>query len=308
MATAERLSRSNYKKIFAHVGIMLTMVAWGTSFICTKVLMVDGGLTPVETYIYRFAFAYVLLLMFTFRHIFANNWKDELQLVLCGVCAGSIYFVTENYALKYTTTGNVSLLTSISPIFTTILMAVVYKIRMSPSVIIGSVIAFSGVSMIVFSHGESLEIRPTGDILALTASMSWAIYTIIIKRLSPIYSTLFITRKLFFYGVVSALPLLFIQDAPLRLSMIFDFSNPEYFLNLMFLVVICSLFAYLIINEAMKILGQVTANNYLYLQPLVTMIAGYIIFHETISLQGYIGCFLIIGGLLISDKLKIGRK
>lgn len=200
MANLERISKTKYLKVLAHIAILLTMCAWGTSFISTKVLMVDGGLTPVEVYIYRFIMAYLLLLLLTFRQIRSNNWKDELQLLLCGMCAGSLYFVTENYALKYTSTGNVSLLGSISPIFTTILVAIIYRIRMKPGVILGSVIAFAGVASIVFSHGEGIEIRPTGDILALSASMSWAIYAVAIRRLSPIYSTLFITRKLFLWS------------------------------------------------------------------------------------------------------------
>lgn len=307
MSNLNRTSRSKYTKILAHIGILLTMIAWGSSFISSKVLMVDGGLTPVEVYIYRFAVAYVLLLLLTFKKLFSNNWKDELQLVLCGMCAGSIYFITENYALKYTTTGNVSLLGSISPIFTTVLMAIIYKVKMEPGVIIGSIIAFLGVGSIVFSHGESLEIKPAGDILALCASLSWAVYMVGIKRLGPIYSSLFITRKLFFYGVITALPLLLIQDAPLHLNILFDFSKPEFGLNFLFLFLFCSVFAYIIMNEAMKILGSVTASNYLYLQPLVTMIAGYIIFDEKISVMGYIGCALIIGGLVISDKLKIKK-
>lgn len=304
MTTLSRASRSKYLTAFAHLGALLTMGAWGTSFLSTKVLMLEGGFTPVEMFVYRFAMAYILLLVFTFKKIFANNWKDELQLLVCGMCAGSLYFITENYALRYTTTGNVSLLASISPIFTTVLMALIYKIRLKVGVIAGSIIAFAGVACIIFSTGEGFEIRPTGDLLALSAAMSWAIYTIAVKRLSPIYSSLFITRKLFFYGVVTALPLLVIQQAPLHLATLFDFSHLQYGLNFLFLVVFCSVLAYLIWNEVMKILGPVTANNYLYLQPLVTMVAAYFILGEEIMLLGYVGCALIVGGLIISDKIK----
>lgn len=266
--------------------------------------MVDGGFSPVEVFIYRFTLAYLLILLLTFKKILSNNWKDELQLFLCGMCAGSIYFVTENYALKFTSTGNVSLLGSISPIFTTILIAVIYKVRIAPPVIFGSIFAFAGVGCVVFSHGEGFEISPKGDLLALNASLSWAIYAVVIKRLSPIYSSLFITRKLFFYGVVTALPLLLMQNAPLRIATLFDFGQLQYGLNFLFLVLICSVAGYLVLNESMKILGSVTANNYLYLQPLVTMVAAYFILGEEIYPLGYIGCVMIIGGLVISDKLK----
>lgn len=294
--------------IFAHLGALLTVSAWGCSFICSKVLMVDGGMTPVEVYVYRFALAYILLLLFTFRKILANNWKDEVLFIVCGMCAGSIYFITENYALKNTTTGNVSLLSSMSPIFITFLMAIFYKMRLTIPAIVGSVVAFIGVGCIIFSSGEGFEIHPKGDLLALSSSLSWAIYSIAVKRLIPIYNSFFITRKLFFYGVITAIPLLISQSEPLHVSELFDISQPQYLLNFLFLVLMCSLLAYLLWNEAMKALGPVTANNYMYLQPIVTMVVAYFVFGEKINVLGYLGCALIIGGLVIADKLKTGRR
>ena len=267
--------------------------------------MVSGGLTPTEVFVYRFTFAYFLLLIFTCKKILANNWYDEFLFLICGLCAGSIYFITENYALKFTTTGNVSLLVSISPIFTTVLMAVIYRFMPRWNVVTGSIIAFLGVACIIFSSGESLEINPIGDIIALCASLSWAIYTIVVKRLNPIYSSLFITRKLFFYGVITALPLLWIQEQPLKLALIFDFTQPQYFLNLLFLGLFCSACAYLVWSEVMKVLGAIKANNYLYMQPIVTMIAGYYVLNEQIYILGYIGCILIIGGIILSEKIKV---
>ena len=293
--------------ILAHLGALLTMIAWGSSFLSSKVLMIDGGFTPVEVFVYRFAFAYVLLLLFTFKKIFANSWKDELQLLACGLCAGSLYFITENYALKLTSAGNVSLLASISPLFTTALMTIIYKVKVNLGVIIGSVVAFFGVGCVIFSSGDGFELRPTGDIFALCSALSWAIYSIVVKRLNPLYSSFFITRKMFFYGVLTALPLFFIQKAPYHFNLLFDFNNVSLGLNFLFLVVMCSLLAYLIWSEIMKILGPITTNNYLYLQPLVTMFAAYLFLGEGINTWGLIGCFLIILGILLSDKLKLQK-
>lgn len=299
--------KSTSLKLLAHLGALLTASAWGCSFLCTKVLMIEGGFTPVEMYVYRFAFAYLILLCITFRHLFADNWKDELQLLLCGVCSGSLYFITENYALQNTTTGNVSLLASVSPIFTAAIMALVFRIRVGAGVVIGSIIAFLGVGCVILAGGESFTFRPTGDLLALSASLSWAIYTLAAKSLIPKYSSLFITRKMFFYGVLTALPLLFWQHEPLHIGLLFDFAQPKFLMNLLFLVVFCSVLAYYIWNQVLRVLGPVATNNYLYLQPLVTMIAAYFVLGEEIRLLGYIGCALIIGGLLVADKVKLKR-
>lgn len=275
--------------------------------------MEDGGLKPVEMYSYRFMAAYLVLLIITFRHLRSNDWRDELTFMLCGICAGSLYFITENYALQNTTAGNVSLLASISPLFTALLLAIFFRTKVKSGVIIGSIIAFIGVGFIIFSHGEGLVIKPKGDLLALSASLSWAIYTIAVKRLIPLYSTLFITRKLFFYGVLSSLPML-LSQVPINgigehIALLFDFSQPLYFGNFAFLVIMCSVLSYLLWNEVMKKLGPVASNNYLYGQPLVTMFAGALFLGEPLTTFGYIGCILVIGGLIISDKLnfKSGR-
>lgn len=293
-------------KILGHLGALLVVIAWGTSFISTKVLMEDASLTPIEVYVYRFALAYVLLFLVTFRKIFANNLIDELQLMLCGVCAGSLFYLLENFALQRTTAGNVSMLSSMSPIITAGLMAFIFRAKIGAGLILGSIIAFIGVGCIIFSSGEGFEIHPLGDILALLSAFAWSIYAVGVKRLVPIYTSLFITRKLFLYGVLTAVPLMWIGEAPTHLDILF--SNASYVLNMLFLVLVCSLLGFVIWNYAMKAIGPVASNNYLYLQPLVTMIVAYFVFGEDISLLGYIGCALIIGGLVISDKLKIKRR
>ncbi len=304
--------RSKYIKLIAHVATIITVAAWGSSFISTKVLMDKGGLTPVEMFTYRFACAYLLLLLYTCRRsLLSKSWSDEALFLLCGVCSGSLYFITENVALLHTTAGNVSLLASLSPIFTTILLGIFYKMRIGPGVILGSLIAAVGVGFIVFGKGEGVEIHPAGDLLALSAALSWGVYSIAVKRLIPHYNSFFITRKLFFYGVLTSLPLLLSQQQPLHIGVLVDLSHPEFLLNFAFLVVMCSVAAYLLWNESMKILGSVTANNYLYGQPLVTMIAAAIILHDPLTIGGAIGCVLIVGGLVLSDKcpeLRLSRR
>ena len=302
--------KNNWKnsRFSGHLAALVAVMCWGCSFIASKVLMEGAALTPVEVYVYRFTIAYILILLLTFREMRSRSWADELQLALCGICSGTLYFLMENYALKYTSTGNVSLLSSVSPIFTAILLSLIYKTRMKAGEIWGSVIAFVGVALVILSEpigkGLGLEIHPFGDLLALSCALSWAVYSIAIKKLIPVYSTLFITRKLFFYGLITSLPLLIFQHEPLHLSEVCDLSQPRYLLNLLFLAVMCSSVAYILWNESMKKIGSLSTNNYIYIQPLVTMIAGCLILDETIYTLGYVGCALVLTGLAVADKMK----
>ncbi|MDE6341114.1 MAG: DMT family transporter [Muribaculaceae bacterium] len=295
-------------KVAGHIAAFIAVLCWGCSFISSKILMEGAGLTPVEVYVYRFFIAYLLILALTSKQIRSRSRRDEIQLALCGICSGTLYFLMENYALKYTSTGNVSLLSSISPIFTAILLAFLYKTRMRAGEIWGSVVAFAGVALVILSEpialGLGLEIHPMGDLLSLSCALSWAIYSIAIKRLIPIYSSLFITRKLFFYGLISSVPLLFIQHEPLHLGALFNMQQPAYLFNLLFLAVMCSSLAYLLWNGSMKLIGPLSTNNYIYFQAPITMIAGALILGETIYALGYVGCILVLGGLFIADKSK----
>ena len=304
MSSNIRTAKTSYLTLLGHIGAIIAVIAWGLSFISTKTLMVDGEFTPVEMFTYRFAAAYIILLAITLnKKPFSHPWRDELRFAICGICAGSLYFITENFALEHTTAANVSMLASTSPLFTTALVAAIYKSKIKGGVILGSLVALLGVGFIIVSNGDGFEIHPMGDLLAICASVSWAIYSLVIKPLLPIYSGFYISRKLFFYGVLTSLPLLFLQQEPSHLGLLFDFSQAKYLFNFLFLVLICSVAAYVIWNETMKILGPVTTNNYLYGQPLVTMIAGALWLAEPITLLGAIGCVLIIGGLILSDRL-----
>ena len=178
MSKSIKIAPSGSLKLLAHLGAIVTISCWGASFVSTKVLMEQGGFSPVEMFVYRFACAYVLMLLLTCnKRLLSKSWKDEFSFMVCGICAGSLYFITENYALRHTTASNVSLLASISPIFTTLLMGVFYKMKVKGGVIIGSVIAFIGVGFVVMSgSADGLEIHPFGDMLALSAAMSWAEY------------------------------------------------------------------------------------------------------------------------------------
>lgn len=291
---------SKFTYLLLHLGAFLTMVAWGASFVQTKVLL-DNGLQPAEIYIYRFALAYVLLLAVCHKHIFSRSWRDELLFALIGMCAGSIYFIAENTALEYTLATNVSLITSLSPIITTIIVGALYRSeRPGRGFILGSAIAFLGVGCVVFNSSFMVKVNPIGDMLSLLAAVAWAIYSVLLRKLNATYSTWFISRKTFFYGVITAVPFMIMEGnhAPVEVLM-----KPEVCDNLLFLGIFSSMFAYVIWAETVKTIGAVKASTYLYFQPLITLVASAIVLHEVVTVVGYMGCAMIIGGVWLSDWL-----
>lgn len=292
--------RGESPKLVYHLAALLIVLAWGVSFVSTKVLL-DNGLRPAEIYIYRFLLAYLLVLCVCHKRMFSNSLRDELLFATCGLCGGSIYFIAENTALEYTLVSNVSLITAISPLLTTFLIGMIYKSeRPSKGIYIGSIVALMGVACVIFNSSFVVKMNPIGDLLSFAAALSWAVYSLVLRKLNALYSIMFISRKTFFYGVLTALPYMLTEP---------EITSPTVLLqadvwpHMLFLGVFASMIAYVIWAQSVKHLGAITASNYIYLQPIVTLIASVIILSETITIVGYLGCALILGGLWLGDYL-----
>lgn len=298
-----RTHQPNPKKalIYGHLGALVCVIMWGASFVSTKVLL-NNGMQPVEIYLYRFALAYLLILLFKHSRICCNNWRDEALLCMCGLLSGSIYFLAENFALRYTLVTNVSLLTSLSPLITTLLIGLWYRSeRPGPGMLTGSMVAFLGVACVIFNSSFNLEINPLGDMLGLAAALSWSLYSILLKKLNAVYDTWFITRKTFFWGVVTGLPFLAVE--PPHFYFLEVFRYPAVWGNILFLGLGASLIAFFLWAVTVKKVGAVKANNYMYLQPIVTLVISVVLLHEHVSAIGIMGICLILGGLWLGDWL-----
>lgn len=312
MASSTSLSNSQNTRLICHIGALIAVTFWGASFVSTKVL-INEGLGPVEIYIYRFVLAYLLVLAGCHRKLWANSWRDEMLFLVCGLCGSSIYFIAENNAVNYTRVSDVSMITTLSPLLTTLLIGALYKAeRPGKWTYISSMIAFMGVGCIVFKDGlQGMADGPDalstaiGDLLALGAAFSWAIYSVVLRKLNVTYSAQFVTRKTFFYGLVTAVPFWIVSKEPVvELSTLLE---PAVIGNLLFLGVLCSVAAYTLWALVMSKLGAITTNNYLYIQPICTMIIAACLFaNDPITFMGCFGALLIIGGLWFGDFM--GRR
>ena len=294
------LRANQSKALWYHLGALLTVTAWGVSFVSTKVLL-EHGINPTEVYVVRTLLAYLLVLCVCHKRIFSNSLRDELLFVSCGLCAGSLYFIAENTALEYTLVSNVSLIVTLSPLITTLLVGAIYKNeRPGKGVMMGSLIAFLGVGCVIFNSSFVLDVKPLGDLLSLSAAVCWSVYSLVLRKLSAFYTVMFISRKTFFYGMVTAIPFLIAipEHTPLDVYLQFDVWS-----NFLFLGVFCSMIAFIIWAFTIKGLGAIKANNYLYIQPIITLIASALLLGEKVSIVGYVGCSLILLGVWISDRM-----
>ncbi len=277
------------------------ILVWGISFLNTRVLL-DAGLTPTEIFVARFTIAYLSLLVICRFKVRYTGWRDELLFVVCGVAGGSAYFIAENTALELTLISDVAVLVSIAPLTTALMGAIFYRDeRITLLTGVGMVIAFIGSVMLALKDGFVWGDSVLGDLLAMLAALVWAFYSMALKKLNRTYTTLFITRKLFFYGVLSALPLLAMEETRISMDVL---RQPAVWGNLLYLGLVCSMAAYFIWGITVKRIGAVRASNYFYLSPIISMIAAAIWFGERTNAIAYIGCVLILAGVIMAEKFK----
>ena len=286
-----------------HVVAFLVVAVWGSTFVFTKLLLLSG-LTAAQIFTLRFIIAYVLLLAFSLSRrpfrLLARNVKDELLMLALGISGGSLYFLTENSAMNYTTTTNTSLIVCLCPLFAALLISAFYKSeRLSGIQIVGTLMAAVGVAVVVLNGHFVLHLSPKGDALAFAACLCWAVYSLLMIPAGQRYDTVFITRKVFFYGLLFMIPYYLLRPGfPPMVTIV----QPDILANLLFLGCVASMLCFVAWNWVMKKLGAMTATNYVYFNPVTTVLFAWAVLHEQITVFFLMGTVLILAGMYLADR------
>lgn len=286
--------------LLGHALGIFTIIVWGATFSSTKSLLQDFN--PIEILFLRFLFAYILLVIFHPKPLKFKSFKVELLLMFAGFFGICLYYLLENIALKFTEASNVSVLVSISPIFTAILSVLFFKKYLSLSFFIGFLFSFIGIILVVFNGNFGFNFSPLGDILCILAGLAWSFYTIFLDKLLKIYKNsnpLVLTRRIFFYGLLLILPILYFYGFNLNLS---RFYNPLNLFNFIFLGVFASALCYISWSGCMKYLGSIKASSYIYSIPFIGVIIASVFLGEKITIWIVLGGVLTILGLFLSQK------
>ena len=292
-----------------HLLALAVVAVWGVTFVSTKVL-IGAGMHPVAIFFLRFVMAYAGIWAYIGLSRRGTRlwfgWKDELVFLLLGVTGGSFYFLTENTALAYTQACNVSFLVCSAPLFTA-LFTLIYKrfgrgrfadglenIRLGWPLVGGTVLALVGMALVVFD-GVQLHLSARGDLLAIGAALCWAVYSLYMGQMTREYGAVATTRKVFFYGLLTIIPFLGGLGESFSGAVL---GQTVVWINLLFLGLVASLVCFIAWNRVMDKLGNVTSTNYVYLNPIFTLITAMLFLGERLTLPAALGCAAILAGVI----------
>ena len=279
--------------IRGHAEALFTIIVWGTTFISTKVLL--RVLSPVEILLIRFVLGYAVLWIVSPHMLPVRSWKEEGTFALAGLSGIALYYLLENIALTYTTASNVGVIIAVAPFFVALLSRSGLTLRF----MLGFAAAIIGIVLLSLS-GLSVGTGLRGDILAFLAAIVWAVYSILTRKIAGYgYSIILTTRRIFLYGLVFMIPAVAAMGFSVSLE---DVSSLPVALNLVYLGLCASALCFVTWNSAVSRIGPVSTSIYLYLVPVVTIIASAAVLGERMTGLASLGVLLTLSGLVLSQS------
>jgi len=292
------MSITGNSKLLGHILALFTVFIWGITFVSSKLLL--EYFTPLTIMVLRFSLAYIGLWIIHPKFYKVKSMKEEFVFIAAGATGVAGYFFMENTALMFTTVSNTGLILAAVPLFVAIVTHVFTPDEhFHINLLYGFGIAMIGVALVIFNGQVNLSVNPLGDFLALMAGVVWAFYSLAIKKMDQNYSPVYLTRRTFFYGILIGGTCLFAFEGGADLSPLFKTNS---WMHISFLGLIASASCYVFWNKAIRLIGAVKTSSYIYLMPVFTMAASYIVLNEIITGLMLIGCLFILLGVYVSEN------
>ena len=284
-------------RVLPHIAALATMFVWGLTFVCTKVLL--DYMTPLDILLSRTALGFLALCLIKPRVLRPKQRRDELLFALAGLTGAFGYYLAENTALEFADASFVSIAVSTAPLFTAILGFVALKEKgFSVRFAVGFVLAISGIALISLQEGPA-HASATGVVLCLLGALAWAVYSIIVKRLSSLgYETIAVTKRTFAWGLLYMVLTRVVVGGAYPFEVL---AQPVVWGNLAFLGVLASAGCFVTWGYSVKHLGAARASAYIYLQAPLTVIWAVILLGEPMTAAIVLGMVMVTVGLLLSQ-------
>jgi len=282
------------------VGVFLML--WSSAFSVAKLAIADCP--PLLLLAARFLIASVL--MFGIAAITRVRWtlsrRDVLLFALLGIANQAIYLGVGYVALRDISAGLSVLIFSANPIVTAVFAALVLGERMTWSKAVGLVLGIAGVAFIVQSRLSIGSDHLRGILLTVVSLLSFVGGTILFKRYAP-KDGLWIGN-----GVQSLAAGIALLPFSLASESIGDIVPTSRLLACFaFLVLLVSVFAYLLWFKILTLSGATAASSYYFLLPPLGMLFGWLLLGEHVALSDLLGIIPVVLGIYLVTRPAAAR-
>ena len=292
-----------YRKLFktwAHIALLAANIIYGINYSVAKAVMPDHIKPLALVSLRSFSAAILFWLTSLFIPKEKVNRKDLLYLFGCsffGVVINQILFLA---GLNLTSPINSSILISTNPIFAFVFAAVILKEKISFMKGSGLALGLSGVLILILQNGTPDVGSSTfiGDVITLINTISWAFYTVIIKRMLEKYHPVTVMKWTFLFGMLTTVPAGYGQWS----TMDWTAMPLKAVLGIGFVVVFATYLGYLLISFGLRRLSPTIVSTYTYTQPIIAAYLASIMGQDHIDLVMILSALLIFAGVFVVSR------
>ena len=253
---------------------------FGVSYLFSKMAL--DVAEPVTLLCCRFFVTVVVMNLLVGMRLVKLNLKGRNLIgpVLLGISQPILYFVLENYGLKYTTTSFTGMVSSVGPVFTAALGALMLKERPNLRQWLCIAVSISGVMMVSLG-GSGGENTLAGCLCLLGAYLCGSIYSILVRRLSKDFSAFELTYVMFTEGFLFFAALLLIQNgAGTGAVLLSALSHSQFIISALFLGGVVSIGAFLLVNYSLARIPVARSAIFNCMSTLFSVLSGVIVMKD----------------------------
>ncbi len=290
----------------AYVLLFLTTLFWSGNFIVGKAASIYE-IPPFSLNFYRWLFAWLILLPFTYKEIIKKKdyvLKNLGFFVILGITSITIFNSIVYYSLNFTQVISGVLMISTIPVMIIFISSLLKIEKTNFYQIIGVVLSLTGVVFIVTK--ADIEILKTlnfnkGDITMVIAMFSWATYSALLKKKKYELSQISLLEVVITFGLFFLIPIYFIE---MSMGYLIKLGKPFY-LTLTYVVLFPGLCSFFFWIKGISIIGANRSGIFLHLMPIFGAIMAMIIFDEKFMFYHFLGAIFILMGIILSNKKNI---
>ncbi|VDG18516.1 hypothetical protein [Lactobacillus heilongjiangensis] [Lactiplantibacillus mudanjiangensis] len=273
-------------------------IIWGGMFVVVKVVVTI--IPPIQLVWLRYLIAAVILgLISWLRHEHWYFTKHDLYLlILIGLIGNTLSIVAQETGTWLSTAQTGAVVTSSTPTFMIIFAWAILHERLTHLKILSVMMATVGVFMIIGIHFQGKNIF-LGILSLLVAAVTWALMSVLVKKVSPQYSSLQITLFATLVALIVLSPVILVQRQTL---MSINFANPIVIGCLLYLGCISTAVAFIMWNQGLQLIEASRSGLFFLLQPIAGTLLGWLCLGETITWGFFIGCLLIISSVWMTIR------
>ena len=291
------------KNNLAYILLFLTTLFWSGNFIVGKAASIYE-IPPFSLNFYRWLFAWLILLPFTYKEILKK--KDYILnnlglFIILGVTSITIFNSIVYYSLNFTQVISGVLMISTIPVMIIFISSLLKIEKTNFFQIIGVALSLIGVVFIVTK--ADIEILKTlnfnkGDLTMVIAMFSWATYSALLKKKKYELSQISLLEVVITFGLVFLIPIYFIE---MNMGYLIKLGKPFY-LTLTYVVLFPGLCSFFFWIKGISIIGANRAGVFLHLMPIFGSLMAIILFDEKFMFYHFLGAIFIVAGITLSNK------